>query len=125
MLVGEVPFTATTASVILLKHVEAKPKPLREHRPEIPQELEAVVLRALAKQPDGRPQTAAIFADEIWAVLVSTGLIKPVPTNGDGATLAKAPMPINPVNPVAPINNPQKEERKLPRQRLQQHDLRL
>jgi eukaryotic-like serine/threonine-protein kinase len=109
MLVGEVPFTATTASVILLKHVESKPRPLRYHRSEIPEKLEAVVLRALAKQPEGRPQTAATFAEEIQDAVISAGLIKPVPTNGASAPAVKEQKPIN---TVAAINTPRKEEKR-------------
>jgi eukaryotic-like serine/threonine-protein kinase len=82
MLVGEVPFTATTANVILLKHVESMPRPLRQIRPNIPVELEAIVLSALEKDPERRPQTAMIFAEKIQSALESAGLIRPMSQNG-------------------------------------------
>ena len=78
MLVGEVPFTATTATQILMKHVHTLPKPLRQIRPEIPPQLEAVVLSALSKEPAERPQTTADFAEQIENALVSAGVIEPV-----------------------------------------------
>ena len=39
---------------ILKKHVDEPPRPLRAIDPGIPAEVEAMVLRALAKQPDER-----------------------------------------------------------------------
>ncbi len=62
MLTGTVPFTGDTALEIAMKHLNAVPKPPSEERPpgigEVPHELDLVVLRALAKDPDDRYQTA-------------------------------------------------------------------
>ena len=41
-----------------MKHLSAMPEPPSAKRPEIPHELDSVVLRALAKDPDDRYQTA-------------------------------------------------------------------
>ncbi len=62
MLTGRVPFTADSDVAVALKHVnEAPPRP-RDLDPAIPEAVEQVVLRALAKDPDQRLQTAAAFA---------------------------------------------------------------
>jgi eukaryotic-like serine/threonine-protein kinase len=58
MLTGQVPFTGDSPVEIAMKHLSAVPPPLREQRPDIPKSLELVVLRALAKDPAARYQTA-------------------------------------------------------------------
>src|SRR5437764_1693906 len=58
MLTGEVPFTGDSPVEIAMKHLSATPPPLRAKRPDIPSSLEMVVLRALAKDPAARYQTA-------------------------------------------------------------------
>jgi hypothetical protein len=56
MLTGTVPFTAETPLAIISKHAYEPPVPPRQLRPdlEIPASVEAVVLRALEKEPDRR-----------------------------------------------------------------------
>jgi serine/threonine-protein kinase len=58
MLTATVPFKADTAVAIAYKHVREAPKPPSALVPEIPPELDAVVLKALAKNPDNRYQSA-------------------------------------------------------------------
>jgi beta-lactam-binding protein with PASTA domain/predicted Ser/Thr protein kinase len=58
MLTGSVPFTGDTPLEIAMKHLSAIPEPPSEHRPEVPHELDSIVLRALAKDPDDRYQSA-------------------------------------------------------------------
>jgi serine/threonine protein kinase len=57
-LIGTPPFVATALFDLLKLQVEATPPPPRERRPELPVALEAVVLRALAKDPADRFATA-------------------------------------------------------------------
>jgi serine/threonine protein kinase len=58
MLAGEAPFNDDSSTRLLIKHLTELPPPLRERWPEIPAEIEAVVMRALAKDPDERPASA-------------------------------------------------------------------
>ena len=51
MLTGQVPFTGDTPLEIAMKHLSEVPKPPSELRPEVPHDLDSVVLRALAKDP--------------------------------------------------------------------------
>jgi serine/threonine protein kinase len=64
MLIGEVPFTATSAPARLMKHVNDVPDPPSRRRPDlhIPAGLEAVALRCLEKDPARRFQSADEFA---------------------------------------------------------------
>jgi serine/threonine-protein kinase len=54
MLTGKVPFTGETPVEIAMKHLSEVPKPPSELRPEVPHDLDAVVMRALAKDPGQR-----------------------------------------------------------------------
>jgi beta-lactam-binding protein with PASTA domain/tRNA A-37 threonylcarbamoyl transferase component Bud32 len=68
MLTGKVPFTGDSAIEIAMKHLNELPKPPSKIRPEIPPELDKVVLRALAKAPEDRYQTAEEFAEDLHRV---------------------------------------------------------
>jgi serine/threonine-protein kinase len=68
MLTGKVPFTGDSAIEIAMKHVNELPKPPSKLRPEIPQELDQVVLRSLAKDPADRYQTADEFIEDLERV---------------------------------------------------------
>ncbi len=58
LLTGKTPFEGETPVEIAMKHLSATPTPPSELRPDIPPELDMVVLRALAKSPDERYQSA-------------------------------------------------------------------
>src|SRR5436305_7287901 len=61
MLAGRVPFTGDSAVAIALKHVNQVPQPLSQLRPDIHPVLEAAVMRAIAKDPAHRYQSAEEF----------------------------------------------------------------
>ena len=54
MLTGKVPFTGDTPVEIAMKHLSQVPEPPSTLRPEVPHDLDAVVMRAIAKDPDQR-----------------------------------------------------------------------
>jgi beta-lactam-binding protein with PASTA domain/predicted Ser/Thr protein kinase len=58
MLTGKVPFTGDTPLEIAMKHLSEVPVPPSELRPEVPEDLDLIVVRALAKDPADRYQTA-------------------------------------------------------------------
>jgi beta-lactam-binding protein with PASTA domain/tRNA A-37 threonylcarbamoyl transferase component Bud32 len=58
MLNGRVPFEGDSAVTIAMKHVQEPPEQLTDRNPLVPPGLEAVVMRALAKNPAQRYQTA-------------------------------------------------------------------
>jgi beta-lactam-binding protein with PASTA domain/tRNA A-37 threonylcarbamoyl transferase component Bud32 len=68
MLTGKVPFSGDSAIEIAMKHLNELPKPPSKIRPEIPEELDQVVLRALTKAPEDRYQTAEEFAEDLHRV---------------------------------------------------------
>jgi len=58
LLTGVVPFSGDTPVEIAMKHLSMTPEPPSAKRAEIPRELDLVVLRALAKDPADRYQSA-------------------------------------------------------------------
>jgi serine/threonine-protein kinase len=77
MLTGRPPFTDDDAIVVMARHIKTAPRPLREAAPDanLPPELDALVLRLLAKDPDSRPQSAEALIEELTRVKesVATG----------------------------------------------------
>ena len=65
MFTGDVPFNAPEPLDIALLHMSEEPPAPREVRPEINPELEAVILRALAKTPEERYPTGAALAEAL------------------------------------------------------------
>jgi len=64
MLAGTPPFLGETPIAVAYKHVTEQPVPLRRVNPRVPADLEAVVMRCLAKQRDQRyPDTTALRSD--------------------------------------------------------------
>jgi eukaryotic-like serine/threonine-protein kinase len=58
LLTGKTPFDGETPVEIAMKHLSNAPEPPSKLRPDIPPELDKVVLRALAKDPNDRYQDA-------------------------------------------------------------------
>jgi len=65
MLTGRPPFAAEESWALLHQHITATPQPLRSLNPDVPPWLEAVVLKALAKNPADRYQTATEWLQDI------------------------------------------------------------
>ncbi|MGI8631219.1 MAG: protein kinase domain-containing protein [Solirubrobacterales bacterium] len=66
-LTGRLPFEGDSAVAVALKQVSEEPVPPSEIEPSVPPALDPVVLRALAKDPERRFQTAREFSDALAA----------------------------------------------------------
>lgn len=66
MLAGAPPFTGDTATVIRA-HNELQPPPVREQNKKLPKRVSRMVMSALEKDRDRRPQTAMAFANAMRA----------------------------------------------------------
>ncbi len=71
MLTGQVPFRASTAVSLLMMQAQQPPPSPRSLNAEIPPAVEAVLLKALAKKPAERYQSAAEFAAALRAALAA------------------------------------------------------
>jgi serine/threonine protein kinase len=74
MLCGAPPFVAEGFGEIISMHLLTDPEPPSARNPEIPRELEQVILRALAKKPDERYASAAELAAALGLTPSRSGL---------------------------------------------------
>jgi len=84
MLTGRPPFSGTTLE-LLDHHARQAPRPLRSIRGDVPERLADVVERCLDKDPDRRPATARMLANELRASVrqdpdMTRSLPRPNPT---------------------------------------------
>ena len=89
LLTGKTPFDGETPVEIAMKHLSTPPKPPSKLRPDIPPELDKVVLRALAKSPDDRYQSA----DEMEADLERVARGAPVSAATASTQVLRVPPP--------------------------------
>jgi serine/threonine protein kinase/ligand-binding sensor domain-containing protein len=72
MATGQVPFEAETPLAVLLKHVNA-PLPMPRHvRSSLPEAVERVILKAMAKSPEDRFPTARAMVNALQAAVAGT-----------------------------------------------------
>jgi serine/threonine-protein kinase len=64
-LTGKPPFEAQTVEQLLFRILNERPEPLHTLGADVPAELEALVMRALERDPLRRPPTARAFADAL------------------------------------------------------------
>ena len=82
MLTGVLPFNARTSTAVAIQHVNERPPSLRTIKSNVPLAVEAVVMRALAKPREQRPQSAALLAAELNGA---------IPSDADRAKRKSAP----------------------------------
>jgi eukaryotic-like serine/threonine-protein kinase len=90
MLTRQVPFTGSSPVAIAYKHVKEAPVLPSRLNPDVPASLEAIVMKALAKNPDNRYQSAGEMREDLLRALHgrpveatpvlsdSTGMISPL-----------------------------------------------
>src|SRR6266403_829037 len=65
---GQVPFFHAELVPLLMMHVNNPPAPPRQHNPQLPAELDGVILRLLAKDPARRYQSCRDLAEELGKI---------------------------------------------------------
>jgi serine/threonine protein kinase len=70
MLAGKLPFKGTTPIELLMEHINAQPPPLRSQAEasDVPVELEGIIMRMIAKDPEKRYATAMATRDALNSV---------------------------------------------------------
>jgi serine/threonine protein kinase len=117
MVSGRPPFEADSAMTLMMMHINDPVPNLKSLNPDVPDDLIAVINKALAKDPNARYQTAAQMAAALRNVLgrIESGVPVEAPTYG-GTMLEDAPMssanvggtyletpPANTVNPLGTV----------------------
>jgi serine/threonine-protein kinase len=74
LLTGQLPFTGETPLEIAMKHLSEIPRAPSELRPELPTDLDMIVLRALAKDPADRFESAEEMERELARVAGGGGV---------------------------------------------------
>ena len=90
---GRLPFESDSPMGIVMQHINDPPPPLSQFVPSVPEAFEAVVLRALDKQPEARFARAADMAAALRQVI---GVDEP-----NGVAAALPPIPV-----IAPTPRP-------------------
>jgi tRNA A-37 threonylcarbamoyl transferase component Bud32 len=90
LLTGRRPFTGATIPAVLFAVVHREPEPLGEIVPEASGALEALVARALEKNPDERFQDATEMLHALRVVWAGGELPEAVPRTGEDAAPAQA-----------------------------------
>ena len=88
MLTGQLPFYGETSVSIALKHLQEEPVPIRQLNPSIPPVLEAIVQKAMSKDPADRPNSTELYADlnQAKAMLADRGTSQEAVSNDPFAT---------------------------------------
>jgi hypothetical protein len=77
LLTGQVPFDADSMERMIYQHLNVEPPPVRTLRPDLSEAVEGVVLKALAKNPAERYQSATDLARALRrAVSLETGTLQ-------------------------------------------------
>jgi eukaryotic-like serine/threonine-protein kinase len=112
MLAGRPPFTGESPVAIAYKQVNETPVPPSQVNADVPPRLDAVVMRALSKNPANRYQTAEDFAEDLDRVVKgqeveATPLLPPA---GDATQVIARP---NPTAVLPPSEEPKGSGRKV------------
>ena len=97
MLTGKVPFTGDTPVAVAMKQIEEAPRSICEQVNDVPQCVEGVTFKAMAKETHYRYQSVEALADDLYAILKNPNLdssaVVSAPSDAGGdATIKIAPV---------------------------------
>ena len=124
-LTGELPFTGTTSSQVMYKHLHEPPPKATDINPSLPEGVNHVLQRGMAKDPNNRYPLVSNFSNGLRDALISTrapqtALRHPAPQPSQPSQPSTPKLPSQPANksdaadatyeqPAAPLNTPQRE----------------
>ncbi len=91
MLCRRVPFHSPVPSAVVVQHVNQRPPSPHALNPSISTQVEAVMLHALEKRREARPQSATAFAQELTNAIKSSELVVPSATIDPSTTQPALP----------------------------------
>jgi beta-lactam-binding protein with PASTA domain/predicted Ser/Thr protein kinase len=93
MLTGRAPFTGDSPVAIAYKHVREDPVPPSHLNGDVPDALEAVVMKAMAKNPDNRYQTADELREDLERVSAGVPTLATPLLPGDATEMVTGRVP--------------------------------
>jgi serine/threonine-protein kinase len=106
MLSGDLPFSASNTPGMFVKHLTEQPKPIGERVAGVPADLNAIIMRCLAKEPNDRFPTATALVDALNGHPQSAiGIPSTAAYQPRSAVQPTAPMGRTPT-PARPMYNP-------------------
>jgi eukaryotic-like serine/threonine-protein kinase len=106
VLTGALPFTAPSSEELALLHLQADPITPSEYVPDIPKQLEEIVLKVLSKEPAARYRTA----DQLGRVLLRFGTQRDIATPALNLTPEAVTTYRQPEPPVTVVSPPVRRE---------------
>ncbi len=100
MVTGQLPFRADGLPGWIMMHLETPPPRPSALRPDLPPELEAIILELLAKEPKDRPVDARAVIDALERLRPALG---PLPVSPAPATRSDAPTELAPPRPLPSV----------------------
>ncbi len=113
ILTGEPPFVGDSPVAVAYQHVREDPVPPSQRHNDISPDLDAVVLKALAKNPDNRYQSAAEMRTDL--VRVHSGEAPEAPkvlTDAERTSLLSSTPSQHRTEPIDPVGRPQPDYRR-------------
>jgi serine/threonine protein kinase len=104
MLTGHVPFTGDSPTAVMMKHIQDPPPSIFPERKDVPEAVDRVVQRALAKTPEDRFQTAGELTEAL-----TTAAEGPGTTPAIDPALAAELNPGRPTDRIIVATNPLKD----------------
>ncbi|SDN26525.1 Stk1 family PASTA domain-containing Ser/Thr kinase [Allokutzneria albata] len=86
LLTGEPPFTGDSPVAVAYQHVREEPKPPSSLNPQVPQVLDAIVLKAMSKNPANRYQSSGEMRGDLVRVLSGQRPMAPMVMSEDERT---------------------------------------
>jgi beta-lactam-binding protein with PASTA domain/tRNA A-37 threonylcarbamoyl transferase component Bud32 len=101
LLTGVVPFSGETPVEIAMKHLSSVPEPPSARRADVPRDLDLVVMRALAKDPSERYQSAEEMDADLRRINRGSA-ISPVTEEAATAIIARPPTAVTDITTRTP-----------------------
>jgi len=119
MVTGVAPFTADSPVSVAYKHVREDAVPPSERNPDVPAELEQIIMAALVKVPEGRYQTADDMREDLLRFRRGrpvvgaplSALVVELPTPGATAAVRTTPAAAAAAYSASTVMNPRVDER--------------
>ncbi len=103
LLTGQPPFRGDNPVAVAYQHVRENPQPPSYHDPSISAKADAIVFKAMEKDPNDRYGSAGRMRDDLERALAGRSIIAPIPAAGGGSSQTQAlPPPTSASTQVLP-----------------------